>query len=202
MKSKITITGALWLMLLHPVVHAQDPTDMPLPYEEIPEYPADYGPGNVLSRMIDGLGYRYFWATEGLRASDLQYRISADSRTTGETIDHIYDLSVAIHNAARNTPNVRPAARPELSFSATRRKTLHNLHNASELLKDKSAGDIASLKVKFQRDDQIREFPIWHVINGQIADAIYHTGQIVAFRRASGNPIDSRVNVFMGSNRK
>ena len=33
-------------------------------------------------------------------------------------------------------------------------------------------------------------------------DAIYHTGQIVSFRRTTGNPIDSSVNVFMGSYRQ
>ena len=38
-----------------------------LPYKEIPSYPANYTQGTVISRMIDGLGYRYYWATENLR---------------------------------------------------------------------------------------------------------------------------------------
>jgi hypothetical protein len=85
-----------------------------------------------------------------------------------------------------------------MSFAETRRETLINLKAASDLLRDKGAGEIESLKVIFQRGDRVQEFPIWHIINGQIADAIYHTGQVVAFRRASGNPMDGRVNVFMG----
>ena len=38
-----------------------------LPYKEIPSYPANYTQSTVISRMIDGLGYRYYWATENLR---------------------------------------------------------------------------------------------------------------------------------------
>ena len=44
-----------------------------LPYHKIPEYPENYGAGNVLSRLIDGLGYRYYWATKDLRVEDLAY---------------------------------------------------------------------------------------------------------------------------------
>jgi len=36
------------------------------------------------------------------------------------------------------------------------------------------------------------------MMNGPLADAIYHVGQIVVFRRANGNPQNPRVNVFMG----
>jgi hypothetical protein len=36
------------------------------------------------------------------------------------------------------------------------------------------------------------------LINGPITDAIYHTGQVVSFRRTSGNPIPKGVNVFLG----
>jgi len=35
-----------------------------LPYKEIPGYPSKYTEGTVISRMIDGLGYRYYWATK------------------------------------------------------------------------------------------------------------------------------------------
>ena len=41
------------------------------PYYEIPDYPEKYNQGTVVARMIDGLGFRYYWATEGLRAEDL-----------------------------------------------------------------------------------------------------------------------------------
>jgi hypothetical protein len=42
------------------------------------------------------------------------------------------------------------------------------------------------------------EYPLWNMLNGPLADAIYHTGQIVTFRRTTGNPSNKRVNVFRG----
>lgn len=40
--------------------------------------------------------------------------------------------------------------------------------------------------------------PFYNLINGPIADAIWHTGQLASFRRSSGNPINSKVNHFTG----
>jgi len=40
--------------------------------------------------------------------------------------------------------------------------------------------------------------PFWNLINGPFSDIIYHTGQVVAFRRITGNPINPGVNVFVG----
>ncbi len=34
--------------------------------------------------------------------------------------------------------------------------------------------------------------------SGPIADALWHTGQIVSFRRSSGNPIPKGVNMLTG----
>ena len=42
-----------------------------LPFSEIPDYPDSYTPGTVMGRLIDGLGFRYYWATEGLSENDL-----------------------------------------------------------------------------------------------------------------------------------
>ena len=36
-----------------------------LPYYEIPKETNKYTAGSVASRMVDGLGFRYYWATEG-----------------------------------------------------------------------------------------------------------------------------------------
>ena len=46
------------------------------------------------------------------------------------------------------------------------------------------------------------EFPFWNLINGPIADAIWHTGQVVTLRRASGNPFNSQVSVLQGKLRE
>ena len=60
-----------------------------LPFHEIGNYPEEYSEINLVSRMIEGLGYRYYWATESLNEKDLMYKQSNDSRTTFEIIEHL-----------------------------------------------------------------------------------------------------------------
>lgn len=173
-----------------------------LPYDEIPPYPEAYTPGNVAARMIDGLGYRYYWATEGLRAEDLSYQPSEEARSTAETLDHLYGLSLTIVNTVKRVPNVRPVDWSHLNDTQKRQGTLENFKAASELLKASEYSDIENSPMVFQRGEQKTEFPFWNLLNGPIADALYHVGQVVSFRRSSGNPIDPKVDVFMGKNRE
>ncbi|MCI5083658.1 MAG: hypothetical protein MRY78_18315, partial [Saprospiraceae bacterium] len=162
----------------------------------------NYSEENIVARMIDGLGYRYYWATKDLRPEDLAYKPSEDSRMVSETLDHLLGLSETILNGVKNQPNIRPADRPERSFEEQRAQTLYYLKEASDYLRSAKAGTIAEAKIIFQRGDRSSEFPFWNMLNGPIADAIYHVGQVVAFRRASGNPLDAGVNVFMGKTRE
>ncbi len=175
-------------------------TNKSLPYSEIPKYDALYNPGNIIRRMVDGLGYRYYWATDGLREADLSYQPSKDARSTRATLEHVCGLSETILNAAKNVANVRPVDWSGLSFSELRSLTIKNLKEASDLFKDKTAVEIAELHVIFERNNKQNAFPFWNMINGQISDALYHTGQLVSFRRASGNPMNPNVNVFIGKN--
>ena len=173
-----------------------------LPYRQIPDYPTEYTTGTVVSRMVDGLGYRYYWATEGLTASDLAYRPSEEGRTVLETLQHIYGMSEMILNAPTATPNVRPKDFSGHSFESLRKKTLENLQKASNLYADMASNDFASAKVVFQRDEKQFDFPFWNLLNGMLSDCIYHTGQIVLMRRANGNPQNPKVSVFLGKTRE
>ena len=172
-----------------------------LPYEEIGDAPESYTSATVAARMIDGLGYRYYWATEGLREEDLNFKPSHDARTTMETMLHLYGLSGTIVNASKNAPNIRPAQNVPETYEDLRAATLKNLAEASEILKKNPEQDMSELKVIFQNGENRSEFPYWNMINGPIADAIYHTGQVVSFRRSSGNPMNPKVSVFIGKNR-
>ncbi|MEO0572852.1 MAG: hypothetical protein AAF039_14185 [Bacteroidota bacterium] len=173
-----------------------------LPYHQIPNYPEDYGSGNIVGRIIDGLGYRYHWASKDLRESDLGYRPSDDGQTALETLRHIYGLSLAILNAPKGEPNIRPIDLTGHTYPELRKMTLENLKKASNLVVGKTPKAIEAYKVVFKRGDRQYEFPLWNLINGQISDALYHTGQIVMMRRASGNPINPKVDVFIGKNRE
>jgi len=167
-----------------------------LPYYQIPDYPESYSAPNVLARTIDGLGYRYHWATKGLTDTDLAYKPSEDGRSAAETLDHLYGLASMIENSIASKPNVRPSPPSPTSWSEKRKATLDKIKNASDLLKEME--DLDGLKITFQRGENSSDLPLWHLMNGPVADAIYHVGQIVVFRRANGNPQNPGVNVFMG----
>nr|WP_292964635.1 MULTISPECIES: DinB family protein [unclassified Allomuricauda] len=174
---------------------------MELPYKEIPSYPVDYSAGNVVSRMIDGLGYRYYWATEGLTEKDLAYKPSKDGRTILETLEHIHTLSNNILLAPDTKAFEKPRNPPKYTYGELRAFTLKNLNAASNKVLGKSSKELENFKVIFKQRDKTFEFPYWNMINGMISDCIHHTGQIVLMRRASGNPQHGKVNVFLGKNR-
>lgn len=192
------ITLSLLFVLFSLAMNVKAQTKDSVPYKEIPEYPADYTSGNVFSRMIDGLGYRFYWASEGLEVSEMDYRPSEDARSLRETLQHLHDLSVMILNSVTNTPNTDSGITDFSDHEAMRVATLNNLKKASDLFLNLSAKEIEQLKLTFLRGEKKTEVPLWHLINGPIADALSHTGQIVSFRRSVGNPINPKVNVFMG----
>lgn len=165
-----------------------------LPYREVPDYPEKYNAGTVAARVIDGLGFRFYWATEGLRPEDLAYRPTKEARSSEETIDHIYSMSKSIANATQGLVNVR--SEDTLSFLVKRERTLNYLKTASDILKQTESLD--SLKIIYENPNGRTEFPFWNHLNGPIADCIWHVGQLVTFRRSSGNPISSKVSFFTG----
>lgn len=173
-----------------------------LPFKTIPDHEDNYSATGVAARMIDGLGFRYYWATEALRPQDLEYKPDSTARSSMETMDHLLGLSTTIVNAVKGLTNFRPVAETFYTWEEKRKMTLENLKTASDILWGSNDEKLDEYKIKFQRGDNVSEFPFWNNINGPIADALWHCGQIVSFRRASGNPMDSRVNVFMGKIRE
>jgi len=165
-----------------------------LPFYEIGEYPTEFSSTNVVSRMIEGLGYRYYWATESLNEDDLNYKPSQDSRSTFEVIEHIYGLSLAI--VLTMDGKEFDFSQDKLDYQGLREKTLNNLKYVFNKLKETE--DLSTLTITLNKGGNKMSFPFWNMINGPIADAIWHCGQVVTNRRASGNPINSKVNVFVG----
>ncbi len=180
-----------------PVANAQkaSPQDY---YYQIPEAPTEYTATNTVARMVDGLGFRYYWASEGLRTEDLAYKPSEEARTIEETLGHILSLSTVIINSVTSTPNIRPADVVELTYEEKRAKTLDNIKRSSEILKKSSAGDLENFNLVFQNAKNTTEYPFWNQINGPISDAIWHSGQLVSLRRSAGNPFDSKVSLLSG----
>lgn len=172
------------------------------PMNEIPAAPETAASGNIIARMVQGLGYRYFWASKDLRIKDLGYRPSEEASSTFETLEHIYGLAQVIRNSATSSPSIRPVKSPPKDYIVLREKTLEYLEQANALFLDKTEEEVAQMKVIFQRGNELYSYPIWNLLNGPLADAIYHTGQVVSFRRTSGNPIQKGVNVFIGKTKE
>ncbi|MEQ9148653.1 MAG: hypothetical protein RLP13_10285 [Cytophagales bacterium] len=129
-------------------------------FKEIPEYEGQYNSGKISARMIDGLGFRFYWATEDLSAKDMTYRPSEEIRSIGETIQHIYEMSYSLMNVV----NLKAQIDPGLTMPDMQRKqTLLNL----KLIRDKL---ISSSDKDFEAYNRIRSngntIPFWKYING------------------------------------
>jgi len=197
-KSLLTIALSIFIIFGIAAQNENPMNPSDLPYFQIPDNPESYNAYTVTARVIDGLGFRYYWATEGLTEKDLVYRPSEEARSMLETIDHIHNLSNTILNSVKGEPNVFIENRPKYTFEELRKMTLEKIKMASDLAKTGKENEMDGYKIIFQREDGNSEWPFWNMLNGPISDAIYHTGQLVTFRRTTGNPKNPKVSVLRG----
>lgn len=163
-------------------------------YYQIPDYPESYTAGATSARVVDGLGFRYYWGTEGLTESDLNYRPSEGARSIEETVDHIVVLTEILYLAV-NEETFTGLDLEGLSFTEKRDRTLENIKQASIRLKSSTAEDMEKYDILFANGTQ---YPFWNLLNGPIADAINHVGQIISFRRTNNNPYNQNLSVLQG----
>ena len=170
-----------------------------LPFSSIPDAPASYSATTVMSRMMDGLGYRYYWASEGLTDEVLDYRAGPSCRNVRETLDHIHNLvqMIEFSLSGQTYPIPEPEISPEVDV---RVETLSAIERLCETFRNANSESAGEWKARFQMGENHLEFPYWNMINGPMSDAIYHTGQVVSQRRAAGLPVNPTVNVFTGHN--
>jgi len=165
-----------------------------LPFSSIGNYSDSFTPTTVLSRIIEGIGFRFYWATEGLRKIDLDYKPCEDGRSCYETIEHISMLTDAICDAFAG--RIYDFSNQKSGFEDYRNGALSNLKLIFNALEENP--DFSKISVRLNYNGQDIVTPFWNLINGPFSDIIYHTGQVVAFRRITGNPINQGVNVFIG----
>ena len=167
-------------------------------YYNIPDTPNSYIAATVAARMVDGLGFRYYWATEGLRDVDLSYRPSDSARSSFETLQHIFNLTLIVLNTVSNKATEVANIQMPSTFAALREETLQHIKEASEILKRQDTR-LENLTMAFKSGNGKQNgFPYWDLINGPMSDALWHTGQVVSFRRSSGNPIAEGVDYLTG----
>jgi hypothetical protein len=191
---------SLFSSLLILLIMATANSQSKLPYYEIPDTSKEFTAGSVASRMVDGLGFRYYWATEGLVEKDLAFKPNTEARSVFETLDHILVLSIMTLSAVEGTEMNFPKE-DSLSFDEMRKLTLENFKKSSDILKESK--DVSKMVMKIKRGERkIEEYPFWNQLNGPIADAIWHVGQVVSFRRSAGNPLPKGPSFLTGKVRK
>ncbi|MDC3181842.1 hypothetical protein OAT29_00005, partial [Flavobacteriaceae bacterium] len=123
------------LLLFVPIVSFGQTTQLKtnLPFSEISEYPTEFSQANIVSRMIEGLGYRYYWATKSLTEKDLNYKPSDDTRSTLQILEHIYSLTEMISSSFKK--NEFEFTLVKGNYNDLREKTLLNLKYIQDELK-------------------------------------------------------------------
>jgi len=173
-------------------------TDNPnfLPYHQVPKCSDYYSAGTVVARLIDALGFRFYWATNSLRKEDLDFQPANDVISVNDTINHIYSMIAIVFKSVCKR-ELKPIQ--ELSFEEKRTEVLWCLKSMSEVFKDCDNDDFERFSYTTSKGESI---PFWFFINGQITDCIWHCGQISIFRRMSGNPLNSKISFFKGKERE
>ena len=151
-------------------------------------YPQENANGIVI-RLIDGLGYRFYWATEGLTEDDYAFSPGSGCQTIGELVGHVWGLVNWIHLNVLGEGIA--SSRPE-DLEGRREQIFQGLYGIRSRVEGIDQEALFAL--------QIDGRPFWHVINGPLSDALTHTGQISSFRRLNGNVVP-RHHPFLGYTR-
>lgn len=154
-------------------------------YYVIPEYPERVTAVCILTRLLDGLGFRFHWATEGLRPEDYSFRPGPDTMSVSDLVRHIWGLVNWVGISVLGEPHHRPE-----EIEAIRGQVLEIIWSLREAVRSMGEEDLGKVTIEGR--------PFWYIINGPVSDALTHVGQINSFRRLSGNPVYG-ANVFTGT---
>lgn len=164
-----------------------------LPFHTIPSCPDEPTATNSIARFVDGLGFRYHWATEGLTENEIAFRPDPSSKNMIEVLSHINELAYFINRVfGGSAQNEHPK-----TFIELRSSTLNLLAQVSERLKKMDDAQLIDFNLNGGSGANRNSF--WYYLNGPIADALTHVGQITTWRRIAGNPQPRGVNVFLGT---
>ena len=165
-----------------------------LPFEDISKTPTELTATNTLLRVVEGLAFRYRWATENLNEDDIKFRPHPTSMSIEEVNSHIFDLVDSTFRVFGGEKQNKDALN---SFHQIRKASLSLLENLTIKLKEMGDSNLEEMEKKTSR-----KLPFWYWINGPLADALTHVGQITSWRRIAGNPQQKGVNVFIGTSDK
>lgn len=143
-----------------------------LPYNKMPEYPKKITTGIVMAKMVDELGYKYYWATDSLLNDELRYMFNSNNLPR-LLLKGVYQMSENIINHTLGNKMKPELKLEEMSFEDFRKNTLLNLKEASSILIKNAEASLflnLGLFMKF------------------IAFSDTYCDQIILFRENIGNP--------------
>ncbi len=161
------------------------------PYQSLPNPPASISEAKIIARLVDGIGFRYQLATDGFTQKEIDFCPIEGSMNMMELLTHIYGL-INWTGTAFKLPYTK---KKFTDFSELRLETLVLCQLFSEFLQELSKEEVAEASVYLKRMD--KNFSFWYMINGPLADALTHIGQINTWRRISGNPV-AKISPFTG----
>lgn len=163
-------------------------------YHSIPNVPATITSSHILVRLVDSIGFRFRWATEGLTESNFNFKPCDTSMTIKELLLHIHRLS---YMANKGFGNQFPIQKEFTNNASIITETLHQYNALSTHLKTMTVEDLNTATFLSPKSSP-EPLPFWYMINGPLADALTHVGQISSWRRIAGNPQPKGVQLLLG----
>lgn len=143
-----------------------------LPYSEIPKYPRKSTTGIVMAKLIDELGYKYYWVTDSLLNDELKYTFNS-SNLPRVLLKSVHQISESIVNCTSEAEIKQGKKIEEFSFADYRINTLLNLKGASNNIIENGEASL---------------FLNWDLFIKSIASSDAYCDQIIQFRENNGNP--------------
>ena len=161
-------------------------------YQTLPKPPEQITAGTILSRLVDSIGFRFRIATEELTDNEVHFRPVESSMSILEVSKHIYGLVYWSHKTFATEIEYNKNLQ---TFDDYRAEILKTCYQFREKLMSLSKEEVEKTTIYLKRTDT--RYPIWYLINGPLADALTHIGQINTWRRIAGNPCP-KISPFTG----
>ncbi len=160
-------------------------------YKPMSDLPSTINASSILKRLVQSLIFRFAHAVDGLNENDFLFRPTEESMSMHELLNHLYSLmrwSAASFDLKFDSVDRSDAKELIKGFMTISESLEHHLDKIND-------EDLKEVKIYLKRED--KHYPFWFLINGPLADALTHIGQILTWRRTNGNPC-KKVSPFTG----
>ena len=114
-----------------------------LPFKDISQTPFELTATNTLLRIVEGLAFRYRWATQNLSEENIKFRPHPTSMSIEEVNNHIFDL---VDSTYRVFGGEKQNKESLTSFHQIRKASLSLLENLTIKLKEMGDSDLEEME--------------------------------------------------------